>query len=71
MIVDTRKNASGVLRVRRCRLHGGKSTGAPIGNRNALKHGDYTAEAILLRKQINLILRESRRTISEIRPFTD
>jgi len=24
-------------------MHGGKSTGAPIGNRNAWKHGMYSA----------------------------
>jgi hypothetical protein len=29
-----------------CYLHGGKSPGAPGGNRNALKHGFYTAGAI-------------------------
>ncbi len=26
-------------------MHGGKSTGAPKGNQNALNHGNYTAEA--------------------------
>ena len=30
----------------RCRMHGGKSPGAPRGNGNARKHGLYTAEAI-------------------------
>ena len=29
----------------RCRMHGGSSPGAPKGNKNALKHGRYTAEA--------------------------
>jgi hypothetical protein len=29
----------------RCRMHGGPSPGAPKGNKNALKHGLYTAEA--------------------------
>jgi hypothetical protein len=28
----------------RCRMHGGLSPGAPMGNRNAFKHGRYTAE---------------------------
>ena len=28
----------------RCRMHGGKATGAPKGNRNAWKHGKYSAE---------------------------
>lgn len=26
----------------RCRLHGGKSTGPPTGNKNALKYGIYS-----------------------------
>jgi hypothetical protein len=30
----------------RCRMHGGLSPGAPKGNKNALKHGRYTADAI-------------------------
>ena len=36
----------------RCRLHGGLSPGAPKGNKNALKHGRYTGEAIMRRKSI-------------------
>ncbi|WP_373492490.1 HGGxSTG domain-containing protein [Parasphingorhabdus sp.] len=29
---------------RRCRMHGGKRSGAPNGNRNAWRHGDRSAE---------------------------
>ncbi|WP_420359400.1 hypothetical protein [Novosphingobium ginsenosidimutans] len=29
---------------RRCRMHGGKGSGAPKGNRNAWKHGARSAE---------------------------
>lgn len=30
---------------RRCRMHGGAAgSGAPVGNRNAWKHGEYSAE---------------------------
>jgi hypothetical protein len=36
----------------RCRMHGGMSPGAPKGNKNALKHGRYTAEAIARRREI-------------------
>jgi hypothetical protein len=36
----------------RCRMHGGKSPGVPKGNRNALKHGWYTAEAIAMRRML-------------------
>jgi uncharacterized protein YjcR len=37
----------------RCRMHGGTSPGAPAGNKNALKHGLYTAEAIAWRRDIS------------------
>ncbi|WP_368389829.1 HGGxSTG domain-containing protein [Sphingobium sp. AS12] len=30
----------------RCRLHGGRSPGAPMGNQRALKHGGYTVGTI-------------------------
>jgi hypothetical protein len=36
----------------RCRMHGGTSPGAPKGNKNALKHGWYTAEAIAMRQRL-------------------
>jgi hypothetical protein len=36
----------------RCRLHGGLSTGAPIGNRNAYKHGLHSAEYRALRAAV-------------------
>ncbi len=41
----------------RCRLHGGTSPGAPAGNKNALKHGRYTAEAIARRREISALIR--------------
>jgi coenzyme F420-reducing hydrogenase gamma subunit len=42
----------------RCRMHGGKSTGAPRGNKNALKHGHYTAKAVAERRHVRELLRE-------------
>src|SRR2546423_6286660 len=36
----------------RRRMHGGPSPGAPKGNKNALKHGLYTAEAIARHQQL-------------------
>ncbi|WP_366918387.1 HGGxSTG domain-containing protein [Hyphomonas sp.] len=33
----------------RCRMHGGKSPGAPRGNKNAWKHGKYSAWAKAVR----------------------
>jgi hypothetical protein len=41
----------------RCRMHGGKSPGAPMGNRNALKHGRYTAKALAGRQELSRALR--------------
>jgi uncharacterized protein YjcR len=38
-------------------MHGGKSPGAPKGNKNAYKHGRYTAEAIANRTEIATLLR--------------
>jgi len=45
---------------RKCRMHGGLSPGAPKGNRNALKHGRYTAEAIANRQGIATLVRRMR-----------
>lgn len=50
----------------RCRLHGGKSTGAPKGNKNALKSGEYTAEAKAFRRYMNELLRESKELVERI-----
>ena len=44
----------------RCRLHGGLSPGAPKGNRNALKHGRYTAEALARRREVAALIRAMR-----------
>ena len=44
----------------RCRMHGGKSPGAPKGNRNAWKHGHYSAEAIARRRSLAALIRTAR-----------
>jgi hypothetical protein len=41
----------------RCRMHGGRSPGAPKANKNAFKHGKYSAEAIQNRREIRELLR--------------
>jgi uncharacterized protein YjcR len=41
-------------------MHGGKSPGAPKGNKNAFKHGRYTADAIARRREIATLLRTMR-----------
>lgn len=50
----------------KCRFHGGKSTGAPRGNRNAWKHGGYCAEAQAQRRELRQLLREARQALDEL-----
>jgi hypothetical protein len=50
----------------RCRMHGGMSPGAPKGNKNAFKHGHYTAEAIATRREIANLLRDARALVKEV-----
>jgi hypothetical protein len=38
-------------------MHGGKSTGAPKGNKNAMKHGMYMAGFIAERRYIRMLLK--------------
>jgi hypothetical protein len=53
---------------RRCRMHGGAAgSGAPRGNKNALKHGRFTREAYAERRLVRSLLQESRALISKIR----
>jgi hypothetical protein len=48
-----------------CRMHGAGG-GAPRGNRNALKHGEFTAEGFALKKQISALSRMARETLGAI-----
>ena len=48
----------------RCRMHGGRSTGAPRGNKNAFKHGLHTAEAIASREAMRSMLMDLRQLIN-------
>jgi hypothetical protein len=50
----------------RCRMHGGASPGAPIGNANARKHGLFTAEAIAERRELAALLRAMRGLVKEV-----
>jgi hypothetical protein len=45
-----------------CRMHGAGG-GPPKGNRNALKHGDFTAEGLALKRQISALARMARETM--------
>jgi hypothetical protein len=52
---------------RRCRMHGGApGSGALRGNKNALKHGRYTREAIEERRQLHALVRQSLMLIQKI-----
>jgi len=42
-----------------CRMHGAGG-GAPQGNRNALKHGLYTVEAIETRRMVAALTKQAR-----------
>jgi hypothetical protein len=45
-------------------MHGGAvGSGAPAGNRNALKHGRYTRELIEFRRAVRALLREARELV--------
>ncbi|MDP7098055.1 MAG: HGGxSTG domain-containing protein [Rhodospirillales bacterium] len=45
----------------RCRMHGGKSPGAPCGPANGnYRHGRYTKEAIAERRSVRRLIREAR-----------
>jgi hypothetical protein len=44
----------------------GTSPGAPKGNQNAFKHGRYSAKKIAMKREIAALLREMRKTASEL-----
>ncbi|WP_305777706.1 HGGxSTG domain-containing protein [Microvirga sp. KLBC 81] len=51
----------------RCRMHGGASgSGAPRGNRNALKTGLYTREMFAQRQAVQALLRRSRQMLEDL-----
>jgi glucans biosynthesis protein len=48
-------------------MHGGApGSGAPPGNRNALKHGVFTKEALERRTRLNKLIREANRLLKEL-----
>lgn len=52
----------------RCRMHGGAiGNGAPLGNKNALRHGYYTKMAMEEKRNQKLYLRELRKFIEGIK----
>jgi hypothetical protein len=47
-------------------MHGGASTGAPKGNKNAFKHGRYSAAAAAERRAVGELIRASKQQLKEI-----
>jgi len=48
-------------------MHGGApGSGAPHGNKNALRHGLYTREALAQRRKLRELMRQSREVIAKI-----
>jgi len=53
---------------RRCRMHGGApGSGAPLGNRNALKYGRFTREEKAERRRTRAILEEARKLLADMK----
>lgn len=51
----------------RCRMHGGAAgSGAPKGNKNALKHGLYTREFLEQRKAVSELVRRAGEVIERV-----
>lgn len=51
---------------KRCRMHGGaEGSGAPIGNQNALKHGEYTREAKAFRQHVRELLKDGKEMLDD------
>jgi uncharacterized protein YjcR len=52
---------------KRCRLHGGAAgSGAPIGNKNAFKHGHYSRESLQKHRETSATLREAKAVLKEL-----
>ena len=52
---------------KRCRMHGGAcGSGATKDNKNALKHGYYTAKFITERERLNAMLQKFKRTLDDL-----
>jgi uncharacterized protein YjcR len=44
----------------------GAGGGAPRGNRNTVKHGEFAGEALALKKEIQALARMARKTMAAI-----
>ena len=50
----------------RCRMHGGKLRGGPVGNAHARKHGHYGADAIALRRRLKELIEDITDTVEQL-----
>ena len=50
----------------KCHWHGGKSTGAPLGNMNSFKHGMYTKASLERQKNIRQLLKTCREALKNV-----
>ena len=51
---------------KRCRMHGGKGSGAPKRNRNALKHGAHTAEMKDRAQRVRMLVLRAKVLMADI-----
>ena len=49
-----------------CYIHGGKSPGAPKGNKNGWKHGRRSKAAIEANKGLRALIKEAKQTVKDI-----
>ncbi len=51
----------------RCRMHGGSSPGAPVGERNGMyRHGRFTHAVIERRRELNIWIKTMRDMAEEV-----
>ncbi|WP_338466250.1 HGGxSTG domain-containing protein [Novosphingobium sp. ZN18A2] len=51
----------------RCRMHGGKGSGAPRGNRNALRHGLYTKASLAQDRDARLLIKRVKEELAAVK----
>ena len=51
---------------KRCRIHGGANPSAPVGNRNAYRHGMRSAKMIAMRDEMRALIAAAQDTINRL-----
>jgi glucans biosynthesis protein len=65
--MGTRCRSPAISGKKRCRMHGGAhGSGAPKGNQNALKNGNYTREALQTRAFLRQQIREAKKLLKKL-----